>query len=330
MAIIKRLKRVILDKNYHDIIHTTMDEYRTTMNSKKIAIHTSSNENMLVQSYQDSKVFEVYQSLIQRDYMLYWHHNKESYFIKRENINEIWKRSDLSSIGGLFYTVSKPISARKSEQEPANLIVVFSPTPKGRKLFSSNIADRTFQTYFPNIQKYLPKNTFVLRIMDINLTYGSLYFNTKNYPNMETDVQAIIEIVCKELSVAHDKVVLYGVDSVGLSALYHGIIGNYGSVSTNPYLSLQGMDSEEVSISEFFSNSLEMNLVDNTHISLDNIQVNTDKDKHFVISTVQKADTVQNLDQFGEIHLMKDEYEENEISKNATIEQITFINSYLT
>lgn len=327
MAIIKRLKRVILDKNYHDIIHTTMDEYRTTMNSKKIAIHTGSNENMLVQSYQDSKVFEVYQSLIQRDYMLYWHHNKESYFIKRENINEIWKRSDLSSIGGLFYTVSKPISARKSEQEPANLIVIFSPLPNGRKIYSSNIADRTFQVYFPNIQKFLPKNTFVLRIMDINLTYGSLYFNTENYPNMEIDVQTIIENVRNELEIAHDKVILYGVDSVGLSALYHGIKGDYGSVSTNPYLSLQDLDNEKVLTSKFFIKSLKMNLLDNSHFSVDNTQVSINK--HYVISIAPKAKIIHNMNQFAKIHLMKDEYEENEISKNATIEQITFINSYL-
>lgn len=326
MSIVKKMKRNLSKKIHRDIVHITPDEYSDKIDLKKIAIHIDSKENILEKTFKDEKLFFIYQKLIEQDYMLYWHHEGSSYFIKRNRVGEIWERPNLHSFCGLFYTITEPIESRMSEKEESNLVVIFSPVPNGKKVVSSNIADRTFQTYFPNIQRFLPKNTYILRIMDVNLTYGSLYFNTSNYPDMELDVQSLISSVISSLGIDRKRTVLYGVDSVGISALFHAIKGGYLSVSTNPTLSIEKMNHiNGKKISSYFGNLDDdlFNIIEGDG----NLFYNPEE--HLVISTEEKREEVIKLEKFSRLQFMKDKYEEEDISKNATIEQIKFINNQI-
>ena len=46
--------------------------------------------------------------------------------------------------------------------------------------------------------------------MDLNLSHGSHYINTDNYPNFENDVQESIINVMSQYNIHKDDVVLYG------------------------------------------------------------------------------------------------------------------------
>lgn len=62
-----------------------------------------------------------------------------------------------------------------------------------------------------------------MRIMDFNLSIGSYYVNTINYPTMEDDVQQSIVDVIDKLSIEKEDVVLYG-GSKGGRVLYFTVL----------------------------------------------------------------------------------------------------------
>lgn len=319
MAVIKRKKRTTGADVRDDITYVSLEDYEGNYNTKKIGIKLDSNKNILELAKEDDDLFLFYQMLLRDDYLFYWHHNGTSYFIKREFISEIWKREDLISKGNLFYTLDEPWAERSSEAEHNNLLVVLSPMPLDKDINSSNIASRTFRTYFPNIQKYLAKNTYILRIMDVNLTYGSLYRNTYNYETMEQDVQDILAQVSEDLAISKNHVYIYGVNEVGTSALYHGVKGGYNSISINPYERLSDLPDDGDTI-RFLSNALADNLDD----GLSNDLVKNSEGLHYVLTTEGNKP----LSKFEGLnyYLLADNYEADDIAKNSTIEQMAILN----
>ena len=205
-------------------------------NADKIIIRTNSEINLLELATDNTNFYELYTSLLKHDYMFYFHAMEKSYFIKRKLIYQIWKRRDLLRAGETFYTVEKPFSLRKEQSN--RLVVVFSSMPLEDSTISPNIAERCFFHNYPSLVKHLLPNTFVVRIMDCNLTYGSYYLNTSNYPNFERDVQNLIRTVAYNLSVANKNIVLFGISKGGTGALYHSIIGDYHAVVVDPLFSL--------------------------------------------------------------------------------------------
>ncbi|WP_207940931.1 hypothetical protein DOK78_001522 [Enterococcus sp. DIV2402] len=317
MAKVIKKKREANSEVLDDIVYINLDEYEGNYSSKKLGIRVGPGKNILELADEDEDVYLFYQKLLTEDYMFYWHHNGVSYFIRRKYLKEIWKRTDLGDLGGLFYTVEEPLKERSSETEKNNLIVIFSPMPAENVKYSSNISARCFRTYFPNIQKYLAKNTYVLRIMDANLSYGSLYLNTSNYPNMEEDVQNIIQKIQEELNIEKERVVLYGVDNIAMSALHHGIKGDFKSVIINPYFTL-----EELKESSFYDKYLSNALPNDLKELVKNAKI----ENHLIIDSKDSGHSLEELNELARVYMLNDSVDREELVKHVTIETSLALN----
>lgn len=202
----------------------------------KIIIRTNSELNLLELANDNVNFYGLYISLLKHDFMLYFHSAERSYFIKRKLIYSIWQRRDLLLGGETFYTVEEPVARRNGQKN--RLVVAFSSMPLNDDTISSNIPNRCFFRNYPSLAKHLLPNTYLIRIMDCNLTCGSYYLNTSNYNNFETDVQNIIKTKAYDLGVGQDDIVLFGISKGGTGALYHSILGDYHEVCVDPLFSL--------------------------------------------------------------------------------------------
>ncbi|GAB2025900.1 hypothetical protein OfM1_19720 [Lactovum odontotermitis] len=89
---------------------------------------------------------------------------------------------------------------------------------------------------YRSLQKFLLKNTILLRIADSNLISGSYYQNTENFPDYELKIQELIKKVAFDNEVPLSNIVCYGTSKGGVGALIHGLTGNYPIVTFDPMI----------------------------------------------------------------------------------------------
>lgn len=75
-----------------------------------------------------------------------------------------------------------------------------------------------------------------MRLTDFNISHGSHYVSTPNFPDYEEQVQGLLKKFRKDLNVSHDRVVLYGGSKAGTGALVHGVLGDYHAVACDPII----------------------------------------------------------------------------------------------
>lgn len=207
-------------------------------NYVRIIVDLKNSKNIIALSKENEAFYNLYKDLLHNDFMFYFHHGTKSYFIKRKLVAQIWKRKDLISCGDLFYTVEEPPQKRKNLVAPLRLVVVFSGIGAEEYYYNPNIGVRCFIKNYPTLQNVILKNTIVMRIMDLNLSHGSHYINTDNYPHFEDDVQGAIKDVIERYDINKEDIVLYGANKGGTGALYHSMVGDYKSLSVEPIISI--------------------------------------------------------------------------------------------
>ncbi|WP_444925270.1 XcbB/CpsF family capsular polysaccharide biosynthesis protein [Microbulbifer sp. TRSA002] len=144
-----------------------------------------------------------------------------STFINRENLK--YHRS-------VFYTLEEPLI--KSNR--SRMLIVFSSVAD--KAYNSDIATRNFFLNYKSIQKYLPSNTYILRIADVGGVVGSFYLNNNFNNQVENDIQSLIAEVLDNYNVYKEDVVLYGASKGGTGSLYHAMLGQFKCVSVDPII----------------------------------------------------------------------------------------------
>ncbi|WP_056975901.1 XcbB/CpsF family capsular polysaccharide biosynthesis protein [Lacticaseibacillus sharpeae] len=165
--------------------------------SEKIVINTGTSDNILKLSRTDASANKAYREMLAHDYVLYMHSNEKSFFIKRTLVSTLWERKDLIQFGDTFYTLMDVPENKVNRLAPKRLVVIFSSMPSAKDYLSDKIAPRMFVQNYPSLWKQVVKNTMILRIMDLNLSYGSYYMNAGSYNTFEDDVQGIIAKVCE-------------------------------------------------------------------------------------------------------------------------------------
>lgn len=291
----------------------------------KIVVNTFSDKNLMELAPLDTSCKKQHEQLIENDYMLYMHKECCSYFIKRKKIYTIWKRKDLIQFKDSFYTLEKPSSENLNECAPKRLIVLFSSLPNSDRYYSANIADRCFAANFALSFKSMLKNTIIMKIMDLNLTHGSSYLDTTNYPTFEDDVQQMIMNVAEENEIASDDIVLYGSYKGGTAALYHGYKGNYKVVSVSPTLTV---DDDSRLADRYFFEKLKKGSIINNIIK---IKEHSNKEKIIIGSPIdaigyQEYKKLEN-EQTTVVPIFDSAIRNKfEINKNSTVEQETCIN----
>lgn len=301
---------------------------RIDWNADKIIIRTNSELNLLELAMDNTNFYDLYTSLLKHDYMLYFHVMEKSYFIKRKLIYQVWHRRDLLRASETFYTLEKPSGVRSGQSN--KLVVVFSSMPHEDNSISSNIAERCIFHNYPSLVKHLLPNTYVIRIMDCNLTCGSYYLNTSNYPDFERDVQNIIRTVAYNLSVASDDIVLFGISKGGTGALYHSILGNYHALVVDPLFSLSKyiIEGDSHFTQQYFPEkltSLFKKQKNHSQVQLTKVIIGVPSVQENYCEYIQlKESWLRVIDIYD-----KDITEHGQIGSHTMIEQVTYINGML-
>lgn len=224
-------------KNKEKILRVTYKKKIRDYNYERIIVDLKNSKNIIALSIENEIFYNLYKDLLTNDFMFYFHQGTKSYFIKRKLIAQIWKRRDLISFGDLFYTVEEPAQIKRNISAPTRLVVAFSGND-AENYYNPNIGVRCFGNNFLPLQNVVLKNTIVMRIMDLNLSHGSHYINTDNYPHFEDDVQGAIKAVIERYDINKEDVVLYGANKGGTGAFYHSMLGDYKSLSIEPIISI--------------------------------------------------------------------------------------------
>lgn len=221
----------------------------------RLAIQTNSRLNIIKSARQDSAVYEQYIDIIKHDFILISHHHQGySVFMKRTSFHpeKVKAYGNLKRHLDVIYTLTPPDVKRKSPTLPNRLLVLFSHMNGGGGYDSSNAIERLFVQFFTDIQRSLVKNVFVLRIADINLSHGSYFTSTANFPEYEDQIQSLISEVRLKHNISDDNVVLYGGSKGGAGALLHGAIGNYKVVAGDPIINSGKYNIKDFHFVKFF------------------------------------------------------------------------------
>ncbi|MEB8124945.1 XcbB/CpsF family capsular polysaccharide biosynthesis protein [Staphylococcus succinus] len=207
---------------------------------KRILIDTGDQENYIQKARKSAAIHQHYKDLLKQDYILYFHQKTISKFYKREYVGELFQRKDLIKFNHLFYTLDAPEGRKVNEEVPRKLLVIFTCMPNAKEYDSSLIPKRMFPKFFDGIEKSLVKNVYTMRIMDINVSHGSHYINTTNYPEYERDIKGAIESVQSQLDITTENIVLYGGSKGGTGAIYHGAALDLKTLAVDPIVNIGG------------------------------------------------------------------------------------------
>lgn len=301
----------------------------TKFHQKKLLIFTNSSKNLLELSREDSDAYKCYKKLLKNDYILYFHENGISKFYKRQLVSELWKRKDLHQYKDLFYTITPPPEDKINHAQPSKLLILFPCMPPIEDLNSALIPKRMFTEFFKTIHKYLVKNVYIVRIMDLNCSHGSHFCNTVNYPTMESDIQACLEDIIATLNIDKNNTVLYGASKGGTGALLHGSVLDLKVLAVDPILNLA-----EYNLNDFHYLK-DFRIEDLTSIINNNLIHNHKTDKYLICSPAAEFNYQQThkLDpQFIHKIVLKDHNmtQHANISKNCVAEQVMLLNKLLS
>ncbi|MDK9866990.1 MULTISPECIES: accessory Sec system protein Asp2 [Staphylococcus] len=211
------------------------------LGQEKIFVNTSSDKNVLEISRKDSDVKQMYKELLKNDYLLYLHKDSISRFCKREYAYKLFtKEHNFNKYKSVLYKINEPSGRKINPKTVKKLIVIFAKMPGAKLYDSAKLPHRMLPSFFEDLDRSLLKNVHTMRIMDTNVSHGSHYINTLNYPSYEKELKGAIEKVVKELGVQKENVVFYGVSRGGAGAIYHGTKLDYKTLAVDPIVNIGG------------------------------------------------------------------------------------------
>lgn len=219
----------------------TLSEEIKFEEQERIYINTGSDKNLLELARKNMELKKKYKELLKNDYILYLHKDSISKFCKREKVNKLFtKEHNFYQHKDVFYRLKAPQGRKVNDKVEKKLLVIFAKMPGAEQYDSAKIPHRMLPPFFEDIERSLSKNVYIMRIMDLNVSHGSHYINTINYPNYESDLEDAIKNVTDELEIEQQNVVLYGVSRGGAGAIYHGTSLDYKTLVVDPIVNIGG------------------------------------------------------------------------------------------
>lgn len=206
-----------------------LDNYNPNLSVNKLRINMHSEKNMLQIAVDNAAVNKDFKVLMANDYILGEHMNGISYFQKRKTFPFL--NPEVKEFKDLKFVLQDKISQNLKKED--KLVVIFTPFSAS---LAPQISKRLPYNIWPNIQESLVEDTYVLRIIDYNLSHGSSYINTVNFPDYESQVQELIIKIMDDKNIKKSNVVFWGSSKGGAGALYHGIMGDYKAVAVDPVI----------------------------------------------------------------------------------------------
>jgi len=230
----KELKIVLTDEMISNPFEFTLPSKILYVDRSKVGIDLEQTHNLIGFAQREPFVKDLLIHLASNGFYLVASSDgisKFEKFINAESFKHNVKMEKLEIYKDLYYTLDKPILDFSKNR----LIVLFSSVAD--LAFNADIARRNFFINFATIGKYIPQNTYILRIGDIGGVLGNFYMNTVFSNTIENDIQGLIKFILTSNNIEENNVVLYGASKGGTAALYHSILGGYKSVSVDPIVS---------------------------------------------------------------------------------------------
>ncbi|PNZ81465.1 accessory Sec system protein Asp2 [Staphylococcus microti] len=310
-----------------------LNEDYELLQTKQVEVVLNSDENIIKLAREGQKekndVYRLYKTLLKNDYMLHAHENGVSKLYQRRYVDELWDRNDLNRVGDVYYTLDEPINAKDGKAiKNKKLIVIFPCMPKWENFFNPSITERMFNKFYNGIESKLTKNVYTMRIMDLNVTYGSHFINTDNNETLERDISHAIIEVKEKLNLQDNDIVLYGASKGGTGALYYGAkldlkclavdpIIHLGQYNENDTHFLRGMRTVDLSdqINAYLSQGSKL---EKYIIGSENIAFNF---KYISKITGTNVTRLNKKDEKIKIH--------SDVSRNTVMEALMFLNKML-
>lgn len=167
-------------------------------------------------------------------YYIYSGREKSTRLVRSDLVRNLWLRLTSGeyqmNADEIVYSITPPASGTA----PKRLLVVFSSIHINYNLAS---LDRYFMQNFGTLQKFIPKDTAILRVADMGGVVGAFYINTTHRPNNTNAIGKLIESVRLDFGLDPDAVTCYGVSKGAGGAIYQGIRRGYRFVAVDPVLS---------------------------------------------------------------------------------------------
>ncbi|MEJ7218456.1 accessory Sec system protein Asp2 [Staphylococcus gallinarum] len=204
-------------------------------------MNTGNEKKLLELSRDNNEVKSVYKDLLANDYILYLHKNSISRFCKRDQAYLLFtKEHKLNRYKNVLYKLEEPFGREINHKTPSKLIVIFTKMPAAKPYDSAKIPYRMLPPFFDNLERTLLKNVYTMRIMDLNVSHGSHYINTKYYPEYENEIKGAIESVQNNLGIDSENIVLYGGSKGGTGVIYHGAALDLKTIAADPIVNIGG------------------------------------------------------------------------------------------
>lgn len=200
-------------------------------------VHVSDEQNVLAgrsmiqAAHQDNQIKHLVNRLSQFGFYVYHTVDGVSKFVKHEHIPTMWHSvaNGTYSVSptGVVHTIDLPSSELKAKY----LMVVFSSI--GGDIFGDGLF-RYFTQNYKSVQKFVPRDTAILRIADIGGVISAFYLNTKYRPDNAARISDFIEDTRRMLGISREHVITYGASKGATGALYHALQNGYRCVCVEP------------------------------------------------------------------------------------------------
>ncbi|MDO5375193.1 MAG: accessory Sec system protein Asp2 [Staphylococcus rostri] len=220
-----------------------LNESFEILKTKQVDVVIGSKDNILkiarAGRKSNSKTYQLYKKLLENDYILYAHENGISKLYQRRYIDEIWKSQIVHKVGDIYYSLEAPKHKEANlAKEDNKLLIIFPSMPMIKHHESPIFTERMFNPVHKHISNYINSNVYIMRIADLNLSYGSHFINTINYSTMEQDITNAIVEVKEKLNFQDKDIILYGPSKGGTGALYYGSKLDLKCLAVDPIIHL--------------------------------------------------------------------------------------------
>lgn len=231
-----------ISKKYFDVFPTylkfnSFDEIESYLNQSDNKL-TDPNTVILIENvdgaalaYQTSsgKKQTVLRKLLQLDYIIDGSFGKTKRLIHRQS----FYRANMKKLHNIWYTEEINKKRLSGFNKPKRILFYFTPMA-APKWAIDNFAEQALPDRFRSLSRSLVKDTLLVRIADVNLTRGSYFVPSVNYPEYSKNMISFIDSKIKEYNVPKKNVVFYGFSRGGLGSLYYGKLLDYQVVSVDP------------------------------------------------------------------------------------------------
>lgn len=139
------------------------------------------------------------------DYIIDGSFGKTKRLIHRSN----FYRSNMKKLHNIWYTEEINKKRLSGSNKPKRILFYFTPM-SAPKWATDNFAEQALPDRFKSLSRSLVKDTLLIRIADVNLTRGSYFMSSVNYPEYEKNIVNFIYAKIKEYNVLKENIVFYG------------------------------------------------------------------------------------------------------------------------